>query len=39
MDEEPAQGISATLHNPLGDVALRGRNALSLRRLKELAEA
>jgi uncharacterized protein YndB with AHSA1/START domain len=39
MEEAPAEGIGAALHNPLGDVALRGRNAVSLRRLKELAEA
>jgi uncharacterized protein YndB with AHSA1/START domain len=39
MEEEPFDGAGAALHNPLSDVVLRGRNALSLRRLKELAEA
>jgi uncharacterized protein YndB with AHSA1/START domain len=39
MEEEPAEGAGAALHNPVADLALRGRNALSLRRLKELAES
>jgi uncharacterized protein YndB with AHSA1/START domain len=38
MLEEPAAGISK-LAGPVGDLAGRVRNALSLRKLKELAEA
>jgi uncharacterized protein YndB with AHSA1/START domain len=39
MDEEPVSGPSATLHNPLGDLALNARNVLSLQRLRDLAES
>jgi len=37
MEEEPIEGVSR-LAGPVGDAAGRVRNALSLRRLKELSE-
>lgn len=39
MVEEPASPIGSSLKNPVSDGLVRGRNALSLRRLKELAES
>jgi uncharacterized protein YndB with AHSA1/START domain len=39
MLESPAAGILAATRNPLSDWLLAGRNVVSLRRLKRLAEA
>ena|SRR5881227_3615208 len=39
MVEEPASPIGSKLKNPVSDGFVGGRNALSLRRLKELAES
>jgi hypothetical protein len=39
MDESPATGVVALARNPLSDRLLAARNVLSLRRLKQLAEA
>lgn len=38
MSERPARGLAATLHNPLQDLVLRGRNVECLRRLERLAQ-
>jgi len=38
MEETPEAGAVAVTRTPLTDLALKGRNVVSLRRLKELAE-
>jgi hypothetical protein len=39
MQEYPISGLQSTFHNPLLDLAIRLRNAESMRRLRRLAEA
>lgn len=37
MEERPARGLPAALHNPLQDAVFRARNVVTLRRLERLA--